>query len=95
MAVNLTLIASETLNEIILHHLQNESLVSAERIEQSFYRAFENTLNAPDEELFFEDESSANTDISKALVGKEYVFIYKAAGNETTVLNICHVSRNP
>lgn len=93
MAVNLTLTASEALNEIVLRHLQNEGLASAENIEQLFYQAFENFANSPDEELYFENESGA--DISKALIGKEYVFIYQNTGDDTTILNICHKSRNP
>jgi len=93
MAVNLTLIAAEAFNEIVLRHLQNEGLASAEKTQQAFYQAFQNLYDAPDEELFFENET--HTNINKAIVGKEYMFLYQNIGGEAIILNICHTSRKP
>jgi plasmid stabilization system protein ParE len=95
MEVNLTLIASEALNDIVLHHLQNEGLASAEKWEQDFYQAFRNLSSgsSPLPEQMFETEISADVDIYKSGVGEDYQFIYVVANNSITILNICHTSR--
>jgi plasmid stabilization system protein ParE len=89
MAPKLTINASETLNDIVLHHLQEEGLAKAEAIEQSFFDHFK---------MDFSNNTSSFTlhnGLFAAANGSYLIVYHQLPSKEAIVLTIVHHSRAP
>ncbi len=85
MALKLTRTASETLNDIILHTLQEQGIEKAEALEQEIFGQLEQ-LSATTDNL---DDDTIKTVVS----GSTFSIVYKQAGDDCIVLTIAHSSR--
>lgn len=92
MAVKLTINASETLNDIVLHKLQNEGLQKAEALEKAFYDEFERIDISPMAQNKLSTKLSVE-DVELTTINEKFVIAYQPLSEAVVVLDICHISR--
>jgi plasmid stabilization system protein ParE len=92
MALKLSYTASETLNDLVLHTLQNEGLEKAEAVEQAFYAAFEQMKASPTHAGEMR-ENALLSDVKTAIIHTDFIAAYQTMADEVLVLDICHISR--
>ena len=93
MAVKLTINASETLNDIILHQLQNEGLQKAEMTEKAFDEAFERIDISPMAQNKLGMPIVPFEDVKMTTVNEKFAIVYQGLTETIVVLDICHISR--